>query len=149
MVKREAVHLLALLSLVAVSSAYAEERLAVIVSSERVVELSRQDVAQIFLRKRRFWSDGAPIVPVNRNATSAARASFTKQIFAKEIRFLPSYWNRQYYQGVLPPLTLASDEAVRRFVALESNAIGYVHESFVDDSVRVILLLDPTEQGSP
>jgi len=138
-----------LLSLTVAIPVHAEERLAVIVGTEREAKLSRQDVAQIFLRKRRFWSDGASIVPVNRNAGSAARETFTKQIFAKEIRFLPSYWNRQYFQGVLPPLTLASDEAVRRFVAVEADAIGYVHESFVDDSVRVILLLDAATPPSP
>jgi hypothetical protein len=43
---------------------------------------------------------------------------------------------------VLPPATFASAEAVRRFVAAEPNAIGYVAANAVDDSVRVVLRLD-------
>ena len=122
MIARGVVHLLTVFSLVVVVPASAEDRLAVIVSAGREAKLNLDDIAQIFLRKRRFWSDGALIVPVNRDAASAARESFTTRVFAKEFRFLPSYWNRQYFEGIFPPLTLASDEAVRRFVALEPNA---------------------------
>ena len=54
---------------------------------------------------------------------------------------LADYWNRQYFYGVLPPATLASTGAVRRYVASDPNAIGYVPASEVDGSVRVVLHL--------
>lgn len=47
------------------------------------------------------------------------------------------YWNRQYFLGVFPPATLASDEAVKKFVAKEVSAIGYVHAEVADESVRI------------
>jgi hypothetical protein len=56
---------------------------------------------------------------------------------------LAVYWNRQYFRGVLPPATLASDEAVKRFVALEPNAVGYIRASQVDESVSVVRYLNP------
>ena len=125
-----------LIILAAASPAYAEE-LVVIVHAERTVEPSVQDIAQIYLKKRRFWSDGAPIVPVNRDARSRAREFFVRIVFGAELRQLVVYWNQEYFRGVLPPVTLASDEAVRRFVASEPRAIGYIHPSAVDDSVKV------------
>lgn len=113
--------------------------LAVIVHANRTDRLTRAEIAQIYLRKRRFWSDGKRIVPVNRDSGSAARESFDRRIFGGDTAELGVYWNRQYFQGVLPPPTLASDEAVKRFVASEPLAIGYIDASLVDGSVRVVL----------
>jgi ABC-type phosphate transport system substrate-binding protein len=118
--------------------------LAVIVHPDREVRLDVEDVARIYLKQRRFWREGEPIVPVNRDSGSEARDAFVRKVFGASARQLPVYWNRQYFQGVLPPATLASDEAVRRFVAGERRAIGYVHPSVIDGSVRVVLQLhDP------
>jgi len=113
--------------------------LVVIVHADREERLGRTEIAQIYLKKRRFWGDGEGIVPVNRNSGSEARELFVHRIFGDQARQLGRYWNRQYFQGVLPPATLASDEAVKRFVASEPRAIGYIDADLVDDSVRVVL----------
>ena len=76
--------------------------------SDRSTELSLDEVAQIYLKQRRFWSDGSPIVPINREAGSRARRIFTDAVFAQQARHHDVYWNRQYFKGVLPPATLAS-----------------------------------------
>ncbi len=129
------------IALITGGPASAEERLAVVVPAGRVVELSPEDVAQIYLKKRRFWSDGSPIVPINREAGCRARRAFTRGVFDEQTRHLDVYWNRQYFRGVLPPATLASDDAVKRFVALEPNAIGYIRAGQVDESLRVVFYL--------
>jgi len=124
------------------TSAIAEERVAVIVHPGREVELNVAETAQIYLRKRRFWSQGEPLIPVNRNADSKVRKLFSRVVFGEQAGRLRTYWNRQYFHGVLPPATLASDQAVRRFVAKEPNAIGYVDAASVDSTVRVVLYLE-------
>jgi ABC-type phosphate transport system substrate-binding protein len=125
------------------------EDLAVIVHPERDTHLTVGQVAQIYLKQRRFWDDGGLIVPVNRDSGSVARESFVRVVFGARASQLVVYWNRQYFHGVLPPATLASDEAVKRFVAGERLAIGYVHPSVLDDSVRVVLHLRDPSAGSP
>lgn len=134
---------IALAVLLSHATAFADERLAVVTHAERRGELRTEDVARIYLRQRRFWPDGSPILPVNRNARSGERELFTRLVFGEGSRDLRNYWNRLYFQGVLPPPTLASEEAVLRFVAVERNAIGYVRATRVDDSVRVLLYLGP------
>jgi len=138
--------------LLAVSFAWpapAQERLAVIVNAEREDQLSIEEVARIYLKQRRFWSERESIVAINRDADSDVRKAFTERVFGDEARRLNAYWNRQYFKGVLPPLTLASDEAVRRYVSLEPNAIGYITESWLDASVRAVLFLPPANPSSP
>jgi ABC-type phosphate transport system substrate-binding protein len=121
----------------------AELTIAVIVHPSRRVSLSEEDVARIFLRKQRFWPDGSPIVPLNREAGSELRELFSERVFGGSSEALAGYWNEQYFLGMFPPATLSSTLAVKRYVAAEPNAIGYVESTAVDGSVRVALELKP------
>ncbi len=117
-------------------------QLAVIVHPARQVQLRTEDLARIFLKQRRFWDDNEPIVPLNREPGSAAREVFSRRVLGDESARFGEYWNRQYFQGVFPPATLSSDAAVKRYVAVDRNAIGYISVGEVDDSVRVVLRLE-------
>ncbi len=126
----------------------AAEELVVIVHKERAAPLSRDQLAQIYLKQRRHWPGGDSIVPVNREAESREREEFAQGVFSDSPQQLSVYWNRQYFLGVLPPATLASDRAVLAFVAREKRAVGYVRASAVDDSVRVVLRLREHERAA-
>jgi len=132
------------LALLLLAPAGAEERdpIAVIVHPERRADLSIDDVAQIYLRRKRFWSDGSPVVPLNLSSTDPLRKRFSRLVLRQDAQRLAEYWNRQYFYGVFPPATLASAEAMRRYVAADPNAIGYVPSSLVDDSVRILFRLE-------
>jgi ABC-type phosphate transport system substrate-binding protein len=125
----------------AAGSATTAQELVVIVHRDRDASLDVHQVAQIYLKIRRHWPDGGRIIPVNRDARSRERERFSQLVFGESARHQALYWNRQYFQGVLPPATLASDEAVKRFVASEPLAIGYVDASATDASIRIVLRL--------
>ena len=116
--------------------------LAVIVHPTRTTALSRENVARIYLRKRQFWDDGAPIIALNRESGTEARDAFTRRVLPIGKAQLHAYWNEQYFHGIFPPPVLSSAGAVKRYVAAEPNAIGYIETSEVDESVRVVLRLD-------
>jgi len=119
-----------------------EGRVAVIVHPERRSNLSPDEVAQIYLRRKRFWDDGTTIVPLNLPSQAPLRVRFSQRVLNQTEPRLADYWNRLYFDGILPPATLASTEAVRRYVASDPNAIGYVPIAEVDGTVRVILQLE-------
>jgi ABC-type phosphate transport system substrate-binding protein len=116
--------------------------LVVIVHPERRAELSTEDVAHIYLRRKRFWDNGTPIVPLNLPSGTPLRRRFTDLVLRQSESRLADYWNRQYFYGTLPPATLASTGAVVRYVAADRNAIGYVPVSEADGSVRVLFRLE-------
>lgn len=118
-----------------------EIELAVIVHPSRATTLTVETVRRIFLKRQRFWDDGRPIVAINQEVTTPAREAFTRLVFGAEAERLPAYWNEQYFHGVLPPITLGSEEAVVRYVASRPDAIGYVDARHVDASVAVVLRL--------
>ena len=58
-----------------------------------------------------------------------------RRVFGSRASQLVVYWIRQYFQGVLPPATLASDEAVRRFVIFPGS--GGVKRQIEDPEQRL------------
>jgi hypothetical protein len=132
------------LALLLLAPARGEEpdQIVVIVHPERRVDLSVDDVAQIYLRRKRFWNDGSPVVPLNLSSTDPLRKRFSRLVLRQDTQRLAEYWNRQYFYGIFPPATLASAEAMRRYVAADPNAIGYLLSSQVDGSVRILFRLE-------
>jgi ABC-type phosphate transport system substrate-binding protein len=118
-----------------------EAELAVIVHPSRSGPLTRETVQRIYLKRQRFWDDGHAIIAINQEAATPARQSFTRQVFGDEAARLAAYWNEQYFHGVLPPITLGSEEAIVRYVASRPDAIGYVDVRRVDASVAIALRL--------
>jgi ABC-type phosphate transport system substrate-binding protein len=135
--------------LLALAAPALAEELVVIVHPAREASLDLDEIAQIYLRQRRRWPGGEPIVPVNRESDSPVREWFSQAVLAQSPQRLALYWNQQYFHGVLPPATFASDEAVRRFVAGEKRAIGYIRASALDASVRVVLRLPEPSPPPP
>ena len=125
--------------LLALTARSADVAIAVIVHPTRRVTLDRDDVARIFLKKQRFWDDGSAILPLNREAGTALRETFSLRVFGVTSAALAGYWNEQYFLGAFPPPTLSSSQAVKRYVASDPNAIGYIEASAADKSVRVVL----------
>ena len=131
-----------LLLLAATPAASVEPSVAVIVHPDRRVTLTIDDLASIYLKRRLFWSDGQPIIALNRESGSAVREHFSRRVFGSNSAHLAAYWNEHYFQGIFPPTTLSSTAAVKRYVATERNAIGYIRVDELDDSVRVVLQLE-------
>jgi ABC-type phosphate transport system substrate-binding protein len=113
-----------------------------IVHPSRTGAVTRAEVQRIYLKQHRFWEDGQAILPVNREYGSDVRKTFERIVFTDWKIPLSRYWNEQYFLGVLPPATLASDSAVRQYVAARPDAIGYIDARNLDDSVRVVLRLE-------
>jgi ABC-type phosphate transport system substrate-binding protein len=109
----------------------------------RAMTLTKTDVRAIYLKRRRLWNDGEPIIPINREAGSAARELFSEKVFGQDSRRLAAYWNQRYFEaGEFPPATLASEEAVVRFVSENRNAVGYVTAGQLSASVVVLLVVE-------
>lgn len=123
--------------------AASEPAIAVIVApGQGHLTLSKDEVALIFKRKRRFWDNGQRIQPVNLSASHALRRAFSQQVFGLNPEEMDEYWRDQYFHGELPPYVLGSEEAVIRFVLATPGAIGYVSHCLADHRVVVVAQLD-------
>lgn len=118
-----------------------ETRLAIVVSASRNDQPGEDEIAQIFKRKKLFWSDGTRIQPVNLPADHPLRLSLMRHLLHQTADAQQEYWNEQYFHGVLPPHVLASEEAMLRFVANTAAAIGYLPACPLDPRLRAVLLI--------
>jgi hypothetical protein len=114
----------------------------VVPASSGIERLEANEVAQIFRRRKSLWPDGRRIVPVNLPVDHALRLRFSRAVLRQSPEQQAEYWNQQYFQGVLPPHVLPSENAVERFLVETPNAIGYLPYCGLNAQLRAVLRID-------
>lgn len=100
--------------------------------------LSKDEIAAIYLLKKKHWQDDEPMVPINLPAQSEARNLFTEQIFNSTPEKLGGYWDKMLFKGITPPLTQSSEQAVMLFVERVKGAIGYVETKPDNPNLKIV-----------
>lgn len=102
--------------------------------------LSRNQVVDIFLGKASRFPDGEPALPIDQAEGSAAREEFYLTFAGKSPAQVKAHWSKITFTGRgRPPREVGNDEEVKRHLAENPRAIGYIAKSQVDASVRVVL----------
>lgn len=120
-------------------SAYAD--VVVVVSAKSTItNLTTEQTARIFLGKTATFPNDGNVFPIDQAEGSAIRDEFYAKVTNKNPAQLKAYWSKIIFTGDgQPPKLVEGDVAVRKAVAKNPNAIGYIDNSTVDSSVRVIL----------
>ncbi len=103
------------------------------------LKLTPKNLNLIFWRKQRYWPEGLPIKPVNLNAEHPLRMLFSASVLGSTPQDQTDYWNEQYFNGVLPPYSVDSEEAVIRYVSKTRGAIGYIDACKQDKRIKAAL----------
>lgn len=137
---RVLIGLSALCLLVSVESgARAEEVVAVVSSKSPVTSLSAAQVADIFLGKTSRFPDGSQAVPIDQPEDSPVRDRFYAQYTGKSAAQVKAHWSKIIFTGRgQPPVQAANGAEVKKMIAQNPSAIGYIDPTLVDDSVRVV-----------
>lgn len=136
-------HLLASAALLAAASV-AQAQVAVIVNAKSATaSMTADQVASIFLGKTTTLPSGATAVPADQSESSAIRDQFYTKVTGKQAAQVKAAWSRLVFSGKgTPPKELASSAEVKKFVAANPDAIGYIEKSAVDGSVKAVLTVD-------
>jgi ABC-type phosphate transport system substrate-binding protein len=112
----------------------------IIVNPEnRAASLSREFLADAFLRNVRDWDEGFGILPVDLSPSSSTRDDFSRRILLRSVAAVRSYWQQRIFAGRgVPPPELESDAAVVRYVVGNRGAVGYVSRSAELGAARVV-----------
>lgn len=112
--------------------------IAIVVNSDELA-VAANELNLIYWRKQLYWPKGQRIKPVNLRPEHPLRQQFSQIILGSPPKKQIDYWNGQYFNGILPPYSVNSEEAVLRYVAQTSGAIGYVDACHVDSRVKAIM----------
>jgi ABC-type phosphate transport system substrate-binding protein len=123
------------------STALAASDVIVVVSVKNpVVSLSKNQALDIFLGKAARFPDGAPAMAIDQVEGSESRNAFYISAAGKSPAQLKAYWSKIIFTGRgQPPREVANDDGVRKFLAANPGAIGYMDRSSMDVSVKAVL----------
>ncbi len=130
--------LLLCLGMVLGAAAHADD-VVVIVHKDNTSQIDAAYVAQIYTGTLKGWPDGTPVFALDQMEDTPARRQFYTQIVGKSAAAMKAIWSQNIFAGKgLPPKVASPDAEMKRLVATNRNAIGYVLATQVDASVRVI-----------
>jgi ABC-type phosphate transport system substrate-binding protein len=128
------------LSLSLVSAEAAADVVAVVSAKNPVTSLSKNQVVDIFLGKTNRFPDGSQAVPIDQDEGSAAREEFYLKFAGKSPAQIKAFWSKIIFTGRgQPPQEVSNNIEVKKFIANHPDAVGYIDQKLVDESVKVIL----------
>ncbi|MES2257025.1 MAG: hypothetical protein V4724_00830 [Pseudomonadota bacterium] len=109
----------------------------VIVSQKNpATRMFSEQAAQFFLGKSTMFT------PIDQAEGSPIRAEFYHKVAEKDPAQVKAIWSKLVFTGkATPPKEYRTSAEVRKAVAEDPKAIGYIDKSAVDDTVKVILAL--------
>jgi ABC-type phosphate transport system substrate-binding protein len=109
----------------------------VVIGNPTAASLTKEQVADLFLGKSQTF------MPVDQADGSAVFAEFYKKATGRDVAQVKSTWSRIVFSGKgQAPKQLADSSAVKKAVAADPKAVGYIEKSAVDGTVKVVLGLD-------
>jgi ABC-type phosphate transport system substrate-binding protein len=95
--------------------------------------MSKEQISQFFLGKSNSMT------PIDQADSAPIRAEFYKKVTDKEASQVKSLWSKLVFTGKATlPKEVGDSAAVRKAVAADPKAIGYIDKSAVDASVKVV-----------
>lgn len=108
--------------------AHSQEVALVIIAnpSVPVTQISTKELADYYLKKKRFWSDGTPVRPINWTEGQPTRRLFLSRVLEKSESELMQYWmGQKLYTGDQPPLSLDSGNSICNLISTLKGGLGY------------------------
>ncbi len=104
-----------------------------------VANLSRSELARVFLKTTATWPDGTAIVPLDQERTSAVRNAFSRAVHNRDADAIAAHWQTLVFAGrAVPPAVKKSDADVVETVRSTPGAIGYVSADAAVPGVKTI-----------
>ena len=134
-------HLMSALALVATVAAtfttpVRAETVVIVSQKNPATRMFSEQASQFFLGKSNLFT------PVDQPESSTIRADFYRKVADKDPAQVKALWSKLVFTGkATPPKEYAGNAEVKKAVAADPKAIGYIDKSAVDDTVKVILTL--------
>lgn len=109
----------------------------VVIANPASGPMTKEEVADLFLGKSQA------LTPIDQAESSPIYADFYKKATGRDIAQVKSTWSRVVFSGKgQAPKQLPDAAAVKKAVAADPKAVGYIDKSAVDASVKVVLTLE-------
>ena len=130
----------ALLALLLAGSAGARaDDIVIIVNRDNRNVVDTAFVQRAYVGTIKGWPDGTPVTALDQPEGSDAREQFCTSVLKRSVANLKAIWSQNIFTGKgLPPKITSPDQAIKQAVALNVGAIGYIHASQLDATVKAL-----------
>ena len=119
----------------------AADVVAVVSARNPVSTLSKNQVVDIFLGRTSRFPDGSQAVPIDQVEGSASRDEIYLTLAGKSPAQIKAHWSKIIFTGRgQPPREVSNGVEVKKLIARDPNAIGYIERDLVDERVKVLLV---------
>lgn len=120
-------------------SASPADVVAVVSNRSSVTTLSKEQIANIFMGKNTLFPGGQQAQPIDQTEGGATRDEFYLKIAGKSAAQIKANWAKLIFTGRgWPPKAVLNDSEVKKQLAENPNAIGYIQRNMLDDSVKAL-----------
>jgi ABC-type phosphate transport system substrate-binding protein len=122
------------------TGAFASADVVAVVSANSAIKaLTQEQVADIFLGRVSRFPNGLVAVPIDLRDGSPERDQFYAKIAGKTPAQVKAYWSKIIFTGRgQPPRAVPTDLDMKKFIADNDTAIGYIDSALLDSSVRAL-----------
>jgi hypothetical protein len=108
----------------------------VVIMAPTAAALTKDQVANLYLGR------SSNLTPLDLPESTPIRAAFYKKATDRDSAQVKAVWSRIVFTGQgKPPKEVADATAVKKAVASDTKAIGYIAKSDVDATVKIVLIL--------
>ncbi|MEQ3639649.1 MAG: phosphate ABC transporter substrate-binding protein [Alteromonas sp.] len=112
---------------------------AIIVNADNTSGIDVETVKRIYLGKSKAFPDGSRAIPLTFETGDSLRDTFNKDVLGKSESQYSAFWSKLVFTGRgTPPEMISNEEEMLTLVATNPNTIGFIDESKVDGSVKVV-----------
>ena len=109
----------------------------VVIVNLAAAPISKEQIADLYLGR----SDA--FTPIDQAVGSGIYVEFYKKVTGRDSAQVKAIWSRILFTGRgVPPKQLPDSAAVKKAVAANPKAVGYIEKSAVDASIKVALAVD-------
>jgi hypothetical protein len=102
--------------------------------------VDRAFIAKAFVGEARSWPDGGSVTLYDQGDDNPTRAAFYTTFVGRSAAQVKAAWAQLVFSGkATPPKIVDGDAEVKKAVAANKLAVGYIKSSSVDDTVKVLL----------
>jgi hypothetical protein len=124
-----------ILAVFSVTNVWAED--IVVIVNPAATPISKEQIADLYLGRSNAW------IPIDQAVGSGIYVEFYRKVTGRDSAQIKAIWSRILFTGRgVPPKQLRDSAAVKKAVAANPNAVGYIEKSAVDASVKVALPID-------
>jgi len=112
----------------------------VIVNKANDNSIDKNLVMKVYAGESKSWANGGAIAALDLPEDNPARAAFASEVMGKTVANMKALWAQNVFAGkAVPPKVVPSDDEVKKTVAANKGAIGYIKAGAADDSVKVVV----------